>query len=106
MWFAIMSEDVHNSTAQRTEHRPAHLARLNDLHAQERLLIAGPHPEHDESSSPGTGKGSAAPGFTGSLVVARFDSFDDANAWAQQDPFLLNGVYQKTVVKPFKLVLP
>ena len=97
-----MSEDVPNSTSARQEHRPAHLARLNDLHAQERLLIAGPHPETDERS-PQEG---SVPGFTGSLVVARFDSLNDAKAWADQDPFLLNGVYAKTVVKPFKLVLP
>ena len=102
MWFAVMSEDVPNSTSDRLEHRPAHLARLNDLHAQERLLIAGPHPATDESNE----TNGAVPGFTGSLVVARFDSLDDAKAWADQDPFLLNGVYAKTVVKPFKLVLP
>ncbi len=99
MWFAIMSEDVPNSTAMRVEHRPAHLDRLHDLLAQERLLIAGPHPAPEEAPD-------AVPSFTGSLVVARFDSLSDAQAWAQQDPFLLNGVYAKTVVKPFKLVLP
>ena len=105
MWFAVMSEDVPNSTSNRLEHRPAHLARLNDLHAQERLLIAGPHPATDDSNEVNTANG-AVPGFTGSLVVARFDCLDDAKAWADQDPFLLNGVYAKTVVKPFKLVLP
>lgn len=103
MWFAIMSEDVPNSTVLRAEHRPAHLVRLHDLHAQERLLIAGPHPATDEPLETGP---TAAPGFTGSLVVARFDSLSDAEAWAQLDPFLLNGVYARTVVKPFKLVLP
>lgn len=103
MWFAIMSEDVPNSTELRLQHRPAHLARLNDLHSQERLLIAGPHPNADEN---GLAPGTPELGFSGSLVVARFDSLMDAEAWAQKDPFLLQGVYAKTVVKPFKLALP
>ena len=99
MWFAIMSTDVPNSTLLRQKHRPAHLDRLNDLAGQDRLLLAGPHPKTDELNP-------KDPAFTGSLVVAKFDSLNDAQAWADQDPFILNGVYQSTTVKPFKLVLP
>lgn len=103
MWFAVMSEDISDSTPLRVEHRPAHVARLNDLHAQDRLLIAGPHPNSDNRDGD---TNNTDLGFSGSLVVARFDSLADAQAWADQDPFFLNGVYAKTVVKPFKLVLP
>lgn len=99
MWFAIMSEDVADSTSLRQKHRPAHLARLHDLASQDRLLVAGPHPKTDEATP-------AEPSFTGSLVVAMFDSLEDAQAWAAQDPFILNQVYARTTVKPFKLVLP
>jgi len=99
MWYAIISQDVENSLALRKQHRPAHVERLNDLNAQNRILIAGPHPAID-SQDPGDA------GFSGSLVVADFDTLEDAQAWADHDPFMLNGVYAKVTVKPYKKVLP
>ncbi len=99
MWYAIMSEDTENSLAKRLTARPAHLARLEALKTQGRLLLAGPHPGID-SENPGEA------GFTGSLVVAEFDSLQDARQWADEDPYLSAGVYASTTVKPFKKVLP
>ncbi len=99
MWYAIISEDVENSLERRIEARQAHLARLNDLVTEGRLLIAGPHPAID-ADDPGEA------GFTGSLVVVDFPSLEDAQAWAGDDPYVEAGVYQKVTVKPFKRVLP
>lgn len=99
MWYAIISQDVENSLDKRLSVRPAHLERLTALQAEGRLLIAGPHPAID-SEDPGTD------GFTGSLVVAEFDSLVAAQAWADEDPYIEAGVYQSVVVKPFKKVLP
>ncbi|MGS2724548.1 YciI family protein [Porticoccus sp. GXU_MW_L64] len=99
MWYAIISEDVADSLEKRLAARPDHLARLQELKQQGRLLIAGPHPAVD-SDDPG------AAGFSGSLVVAEFDSLADAQTWADADPYVAAGVYQKVTVKPFKKVLP
>ncbi|CCK75507.1 MAG: YciI family protein [Oleispira antarctica] len=99
MWYAIISQDVDNSLEKRLSVRPAHLARLQILKDEGRLLIAGPHPAID-SEDPG------AEGFTGSLVVAEFNALTDAQAWADADPYISAGVYQSVTVKPFKKVLP
>jgi uncharacterized protein YciI len=99
MYYAIISQDIENSLPLRKEARPAHLARLEELNKQGRLLIAGPHPAVD-SEDPGES------GFTGSLVVAEFESLDDAQAWADQDPYVAAGIYQSVTVKPFKKALP
>lgn len=99
MWYAIISEDTEHSLAKRLTARPAHLARLEALKTQDRLLVAGPHPAID-SENPGDA------GFTGSLVVARFDSLQDAQMWADEDPYIVAGVYANVTVKPFKKVLP
>lgn len=99
MWYAILSEDIEDSAPLRAKARPDHLARLEALATKGRLLIAGPHPAVD-AEDPG------AAGFTGSLVVAEFDSLDDAQAWADADPYVAAGVYARVVVKPFKHVLP
>jgi len=99
MWYAIISEDVENSLGKRASARPAHLDRLHKLRDNGRLLIAGPHPAVD-SEDPGTA------GFSGSLVVAEFDSLTSAEAWADDDPYMAAGVYAKVTVKPFKKVLP
>ena len=93
-----MSEDVVDSLEKRKAARPAHLDRLNNLASQDRLLVAGPHPAVD-SSEPGEA------GFSGSLVIAEFDSLEQAQAWADADPYVAAGVYQRVVVKPFKHVL-
>lgn len=98
MHYAIMSEDVVDSLEKRKAARPAHLDRLNNLASQNRILVAGPHPAVD-SSEPGEA------GFSGSLVIAEFDSLDQAQAWADADPYVAAGVYQRVVVKPFKHVL-
>ncbi|HCM04798.1 MAG TPA: hypothetical protein DIC30_02185 [Oceanospirillales bacterium] len=99
MWYAIISQDVENSLEKRLSVRPAHIERLQALKDDGRLLIAGPHPAID-SEDPGS------QGFTGSLVVAEFDSLDSAQAWADEDPYISAGVYQQVIVKPFKKVLP
>ena len=99
MWYAIISEDVENSLPLRASVRDAHLARLRELVAEGRLLIAGPHPAID-ADDPGEA------GFTGSLVVVDFPSLEDAQAWADADPYVDAGVYARVTVKPFKRVLP
>ncbi|MFM2483735.1 YciI family protein [Celerinatantimonas yamalensis] len=97
MWYVIVSEDVADSLAARQSARPAHLARLQQLRDEGRLLVAGPMPAID-SMDPGPN------GFTGSTVIAEFDSLDDAKQWAAHDPYVAAGVYASTVVKPFKQV--
>lgn len=99
MLFAINSQDVPDSLPLRKTARPAHLARLEQLKSEGRLVIAGPYPAID-SNDPGEA------GFTGSLVVAEFDSLDSAQAWADADPYIEAGVYASVSVKPFKQVLP
>jgi len=99
MLYAIISEDVSNSLALRAKARPDHLARLQQLKDAARLVLAGPHPAID-SENP------ADAGFSGSLVVAEFASLQEAQEWADADPYVAAGVYAKVTVKPFKLVLP
>lgn len=99
MLYAIISEDVENSLEKRGQARPAHLARLQTLQDEGRLVIAGPHPLID-SEEPG------AAGFSGSLVVAEFPALTDAQDWANDDPYLAVGAYKKVTVKPFKQVFP
>ena len=99
MWYAVMSEDVEDSAAGRAEARPAHLERLQALQAEGRLLVAGPHPAID-AEDPGPA------GFSGSLVIVDFPSLTEAQAWADEDPYIEAGVYVRVVVKPFKKVLP
>ena len=99
MLYAIISEDIENSLALRQQTREAHLAGLVELKEAGRLFVAGPHPAVD-SNDPGDA------GFTGSLVIATFDSLTAAQQWADEDPYLAAGVYQKVTVKPYKKVLP
>ena len=99
MLYAIIATDVENSLTERLTARPDHLARLEQLKSAGRLILAGPHPAID-SNDPGEA------GFSGSLVVAEFDSLQDALDWADQDPYIKSGVYDKVSVKPFKKVLP
>lgn len=99
MFYAIISEDIENSLEKRLAARPDHIARLKELNEQGRLLIAGPHPAID-SEDPGSA------GFTGSLVVAEFPSLTEAQQWADNDPYISAGVYEKVTVKPYKKVLP
>ncbi len=99
MYFAIMATDVADSLSLRMPVREKHLARLNQLKDEGRLLIAGPHPASDEANP-------EQPAFTGSLVVAEFDSLRAAQTWADADPYVDAGVYDKVVIKPFLKVLP
>ncbi|WP_285423310.1 MULTISPECIES: YciI family protein [unclassified Pseudomonas] len=99
MLYAIVATDVANSLEKRLEARPAHLERLTALKAEGRIILAGPNPAVD-SNDPG------AAGFTGSLIVAEFESLAAAQAWADADPYIKAGVYDHVVVKPFKQVLP
>ncbi|MGB5180445.1 MAG: YciI family protein [Gammaproteobacteria bacterium] len=99
MLYAIISEDRPGTLEQRLAARPAHLERLHALQRQGQLLLAGPHPAID-SSDPGDA------GFSGSLVVAEFHSLDEAQSWADADPYISAGVYAQVTVKPFKKVLP
>ena len=97
MLYAIMAEDTVNSLEKRLETRPAHLERLNTLQDEGRLILAGPHPAID-SEDP------REAGFSGSLVVAEFESLEEAELWANDDPYKHAGVYAAVVVKPFKRV--
>ncbi|KTG20917.1 BolA family transcriptional regulator [Pseudoalteromonas sp. XI10] len=97
MLYMIYSTDVENSLEARKSARPAHLARLQELDDQNRLFTAGPLPAID-SEDP------AEAGFTGSLVVAEFESLEAAREWAANDPYIAAGVYDNSVVKPYKKV--
>ncbi|WP_416426185.1 YciI family protein [Pseudomonas sp. App30] len=99
MLYAIIATDTPNSLDKRLSVRPAHLARLEKLKDDGRLVLAGPHPAVD-SNDPG------AAGFSGSLIVAEFESLAAAQEWAGADPFVEAGVYADVLVKPFKQTLP
>ncbi|MCH8530565.1 MAG: YciI family protein [Saccharospirillum sp.] len=99
MWYSIVSQDVPDSLQQRMAARPHHLARLEALKSAGKLLVAGPNPAID-SENP------AQAGFTGSVVIAEFDSLEAAQQWADEDPYIAAGVYSEVRVKPFKKVLP
>ena len=99
MFYAIVGQDVPDSLDQRLSARPAHLDRLHTLQQAGRLLLAGPFPAID-SNDPGPA------GFSGSLIVAEFDSLADAQSWADADPYVAAGVYATISVKPFKKVFP
>ncbi|QTG88163.1 YciI family protein [Vibrio furnissii] len=97
MWYVIFSQDVENSLEKRMSVRPAHLERLQALHDEGRLLTAGPMPAIDAENP-------SEAGFTGSTVIAEFDTLEDAQAWADADPYVGAGVYANVIVKPFKKV--
>lgn len=94
MLFSIFAYDIEESLPLRQQARPAHIARLEALDAQGRLVLAGPNPNRNGE------------GFSGSLIVAEFDSFEQASAWAEDDPYMEAGVYDYVDVKPFKQVFP
>jgi uncharacterized protein YciI len=99
MLYAIVGEDVPDSLEKRLASRPAHLARLLELETAGRIVLGGPFPAID-SSDPGPA------GFSGSLIVAEFDSLAAAQAWADADPYAAAGVYGRVTVRPFKQVFP
>ncbi|MBC3615869.1 YciI family protein [Vibrio metschnikovii] len=97
MWYVIFAQDVPNSLTQRLSARPAHLARLQALRDEGRLLTAGPMPAIDTENP-------SDAGFTGSTVIAEFESLQAAQQWADSDPYVTAGVYSQVIVKPFKKV--
>lgn len=97
MYYVIFAQDKAGSLAQRLAVREKHLARLSELQAEGRLLTAGPLPAIDDEN-PGEA------GFTGSTVIAQFDSLESAIQWANNDPYIDAGVYEKVIVKPYKKV--
>lgn len=99
MWYVIFSEDVENSLPLRLQVRAEHLARLQELLNQDRLLVAGPNPTSDTEDLTDTC-------FSGSTVIAQFKTLEDAKSWANEDPYNKAGVYKNIIVKPFKKVFP
>ncbi|MEX0950804.1 MAG: YciI family protein [Gammaproteobacteria bacterium] len=99
MFYVIIGEDVADSLEKRKSVREQHIARLQDLQDEGRMIVAGPNPNID-SDDPGPA------GFSGSIIIAEFDSLAEARTWADADPYLAAGVYAKVTVKPFKLVFP
>lgn len=99
MWYAIEGHDGPDVLAQRLAARPEHLARLTALRDDGRLLLAGPCPAID-AEDPGPA------GFSGSIVIAEFDSLEEARAWADADPYVAAGVYIRVDVRPFRKALP
>lgn len=99
MLYTIVGQDVPDSLTKRLDSRANHVSRLHALQDEGRLLLAGPFPAID-GNDPGTA------GFTGSLIVAEFDSLSAAQAWADSDPYITAGVYASVSVKPFKKTLP
>ena len=99
MYYTIYAQDAEGTLETRLSTRPAHVERLKALIEQGRLLVAGPNPAID-SEDPG------AAGFSGSLIIAEFESLEDAKTWAEADPYLAAGVYESVEVKPYKKVLP
>ena len=99
MWYAITADDTPGSLEKRMAARPAHLQRLQVLQNEGRLLLAGPFPAID-SMDPGPA------GYSGSLIVAEFDSLETARSWANADPVVAAGVYASVTVKPFRKTLP
>jgi uncharacterized protein YciI len=94
MLYAIIATDNENSLVKRQSVRPTHIARLEELKEQNRLILAGPNPIEGSDE------------FSGSLVIAEFNSLDEAQVWANDDPYFYSGAYKEVVVKPFKKVLP
>lgn len=99
MLYAIIGQDAPNSLEKRLAARPAHLARLDALQQDGRLTLAGPFPAID-SPDPGPA------GFSGSLIVAEFESLETARTWADADPYVAAGIFVQVTVKPFRKVLP
>ena len=99
MLYAIVGQDIPDSLEKRLAARPAHVARLQALQQEGRLILAGPFPSVDANDP-------ATAGFSGSLIVAEFASLPDAETWAQADPYVTAGVYTQITVKPFRKVFP
>lgn len=99
MLYTIVGTDVENSLEKRMAARPDHIIRLKQLQDNGRLILAGPNPAIDADEP-------TEAGFTGSLIVAEFDSLAAAQSWADKDPYIEQGVYANVTVKPFIKALP
>jgi uncharacterized protein YciI len=99
MWYAIEGYDAPEALPRRMAARPAHVARLTALQEQGRLLLAGPCPAID-AEDPGPA------GFSGSIVIAEFESLQAARSWADADPYATAGVYDRVEVRPFRKTMP
>lgn len=99
MWFAIIAQDTPNSLEKRMVARPDHLERLRKLESEDRLLLAGPFPMSGSADS-------KSDGYSGSLIIADFKNLEDAQVWAEADPYVAAGVYESVTVKPFRKTLP
>lgn len=95
MLYMLLATDAENTSEARKQSRPAHLARLKELHEQGRLLTAGPTPMPDNPEI-----------VSGSLIIADFESLDEAEAWAGEDPYVQAGVYEQVLIRPYKKVFP
>lgn len=99
MWYVVNGQDIPASLERRRLARGRHVARLEQLQREGRLLLAGPYPAIDAADP-------AEAGFTGSLIIAEFSSLEEARAWAAADPYMEAGVYASVDVRPFKKTLP
>ena len=99
MYYTIYATDIKDSLEKRMAARPAHVERLKKLVEEGRQLVAGPNPAVD-NEDPGSA------GFTGSVIIAEFDSLDDAKSWANDDPYVAAGVYEQVEIRPYRKVLP
>lgn len=99
MWYSIICKDKEDSLRLRLETRESHLKRIDLLNKDGRILIAGPNPAID-SKEPGQA------GFTGSIIIAKFNSIEAAKKWAEEDPYMVAGVFNSIEVMPFKKVFP
>ncbi|MFC3096015.1 YciI family protein [Alteromonas sediminis] len=99
MYYIIYAEDAPDTWDKRKAARPEHLARMKPLVEQGRVLVAGPCPNEDTETI-------SDAGVSGSVLIIDFDNLEDAQKWADADPYVAAGVYQSVVVKPFIKVLP
>lgn len=99
MLFAILTQDIPNSATLRQAHSIEHINRLTALKNLGRLIIAGPL-AHAQSLD------TSLAGVDGSLIIAEFKDQKEAQQWANDDPFFINGVYESVRVNPFKKILP
>lgn len=99
MLYMILGHEASDGSTKRAAARPAHVQRLKTLQTEGRLIIAGPRPCVD-ATEPG------AAGFHGSLIIAEFTDLDTARLWAESDPYLSAGVFDRVEVQPFVKTLP
>lgn len=95
--FVVSCTDQEGTVEKRLAIRPQHLARLQKLNDEGRLIVAGAMPK--DPANPQAG-------FYGSTIIVDFDSRKELDAWLQDEPFLKEGVYAHIDVKPFNKAFP